>query len=90
MNKAIRHGEVVFIPVNEVPSGAAKKVKSHIVGNSETGHHHVLEGTEFEVTEVSKNELYVRLFEPGKLVHLKQTDKHKTLPVAPGKYKITY
>lgn len=90
MNKAIRHGEVVLTPVTEVPKGKTSKQTSFIVGHSETGHHHVLQGTEFEVTEISKNELYIRLFQPGKLVHQKQVDKHKTLPVSPGMYKISY
>lgn len=87
MNKPIRHGEIMLVPVSEIPEGETVRHTSYIIGHSETGHHHVLEGTEFEVTELSNDELYFRLFEPTKLVHKKQTDKHKTLVVNPGIYK---
>lgn len=88
MNKAIRHGEVLLIPINTKVKG--KEYTSFIVGHSETGHHHVLESKRpFVVSEADK-QFVIELFEPAKLVHKKQIDKHKTLPVAPGKYKVVY
>lgn len=88
MLKAIRHGENILIPVKKA-EGKASKHKSFIVGHSETGHHHVLESkTDFEVIEGEKEELFVRLFEPGKIVHQKTYDKHNTLTVVPGTYKV--
>lgn len=84
---AVRHGEIMLMPVREVPRGNTQKVDSYIVGHSETGHHHVLEGATFEVTEDEKKELYFRLFEPTKLVHKKTTDKHRTLTIPAGIYK---
>jgi len=87
MNKAIRHGEIMLVPVGDVPTGKTSKCSTYIVGHSETGHHHVLEGTEFEVTETEKQELYFRLFEPTKLVHKKTADRHKDLVVPAGIYK---
>lgn len=86
MNKPIRHGEIMLVPVEDIPAGKTTKPDLFIVGHSETGHHHVLEGN-FEVTETDKQELFFRLFEPAKLVHKKAADRHKDLVVAPGLYK---
>jgi hypothetical protein len=87
MNKPLRHGENLLLPVDTI-QGKAKKYKTYIVGHSETGHHHVLESTApFDVV-VTDEELYLTLFEPANLVHKKTTDKHNTLIVAPGKYKV--
>lgn len=89
MNKCIRHGEALLVPVKEFPA-KAKVFTSYVVSHSETGHHHVLESKhEFEVA-VDKEDLYLRLFEPAKLVHKKSVDKHNTLTVAPGRYKVVY
>lgn len=86
---AIRHGEVLLQPVEKAPEGKVTKHKTFIVGHSETGHHHVLEATKsFEVTKMSNDELYVRLFEPAKLVHKKTVNRHHDLAVIPGIYKV--
>jgi len=86
---AIRHGEIILQPVSKMPKSEKQLATKHIVGHSETGHHHVLESkTEFEWTKDNKQELYVRLFEPAKLVHQKTTNKHKTLTISAGIYKV--
>lgn len=93
MNKPIRHGEILLMPVKSIPTGrkmTITKVDQFIVGHSETGHHHVLESNKditFEVTQDEKEQLYFRLFVPTNLVHKKATDKHKTLKVPAGLYK---
>ena len=87
MNKPIRHGEIMLVPVDHIPKGKTTKHTSYIVGHSETGHHHVLEQTDFEVTETDNNELFFRLFAPGKLVHKKATDRHKDLVIPIAMYK---
>lgn len=85
---AIRHGENVLKPV-EKTEGKVSKYKIYIVGHSETGHHHVLESKyEFEVIEGEKEELFVRLFEPAKIVHQKTFDVHRTLEVPAGTYQV--
>jgi hypothetical protein len=84
---SIRHGEIMLIPVGNIPKGKTEKHNKFIVGHSETGHHHVLEGETFEVTETEKKELYFRLFKPTDLTHQKTTDKHRTLTVPAGIYK---
>ena len=90
MKKPIRHGEIMLVP-DKIPEqcGEASQTLSYVVGHSETGHHHVLESpVNFEViSDIEKQELYFRLFEPAKLVHKKQTDRHKTLTIPAGTYK---
>lgn len=98
MSKYYRHGEVVLSRLDELPQFSKKlgitlaQYDAAIVGHSETGHHHVLESkTKFNVwTMKDKQELYLELFEPAKIVHKKQIDKHKTMPVEPGIYRVTY
>lgn len=87
MNKPIRHGEVMLVPVNKVPKGKTTKHDLFIVGHSETGHHHVLVSEQMEITETEKHDLYVRLFNPAQLEHKKTTDKHNTLTIPRGIYK---
>lgn len=88
VNKLIRHGEAMLVPITDKIVG--KEHISFVVAHSETGHHHVLESkTPFIVSEVDKQFL-IELFEPAQLVHKKTSDKHKTLPIAPGKYKVVY
>lgn len=86
-NKPIRHGEVLLVPVNKILAGRPMRATSFIVGHSESGHHHVLE-SEAPFSVQDKKELYLRLFEPAKLVHLKETNTHKTLTVPAGVYKV--
>lgn len=88
MSKAIRHGEIMLVPVDKVPDGLqVKRVSSYIVGHSKTGHNHVLEQTDFEVLEDANNDVFFRLFAPGKLVHKKATDRHRDLVVPAGIYQ---
>lgn len=87
MNLVIRHGENLLLPIDR-KLNTTKSTKTYIVGHSETGHHHVLESkTDFDV-EVDRDELYLRLFEPAKLVHKKSFDKHRTLNIPAGTYKV--
>lgn len=88
-NVNIRHGEVFLQKVKKA-TGTSEKHSSFIVGHSESGAHHVLESpTDFEViTDKSKQELFIRLMEPGKLVHKKTVNRHKDLVVEPGTYKV--
>lgn len=89
---AIQHGEALLLPVDSIPTGTTERVTTKIVAHSETGHHHVVESkTEFEtIGDVDKKDLYLRLFEPAKLVHKKTTDKHRTITVPKGDWKILH
>lgn len=87
-NKCIRHGETMLIPIKGKVEGAEYNI--FIIAHSETGHHHVLESkVPFVVSEQDK-QFVIELFEPAKLVHKKQVDKHKTLDIPAGKYKVAY
>jgi hypothetical protein len=88
MSKPIRHGECLLLPVTDEVAGTQHT--SFIIAHSETGHHHVLESKKPFTISKSDKQFLIELFEPAKLVHKKTTDKHKTLPVAPGKYKVIY
>lgn len=86
MNKPIRHGETMLIPIATKVTG--KEHTSYILSHSETGHHHVLESKNPFVVSESDKQFVIELFAPAKLVHKKTIDKHKTLPIAPGRYKV--
>lgn len=92
LRTAIQHGECLLVPVKSIPIGKTERIISKIVAHSETGHHHVIESkTEFEtIGSIDKKDLYLRLFEPAKLVHKKTADKHKTLTVPIGDWKILH
>jgi hypothetical protein len=84
---AVTHGELVFLPIDELPKGEVQSTKSYIAGHSETGHHHVLEAdTEFKVVEGETRA--VLLNDVAKLFHQKTYDIHETRTLAPGVYKI--
>lgn len=89
---AIQHGEALMLPVDKMPKGKVTKVTKQIIAHSETGHHHVVEAKqEFEVMgSLEKEDLYLRLFEPARLVHKKATEKHKDLIVPKGDWKILH
>lgn len=86
MNKPIRHGETMLVPITDDVKG--EKHTTYIIAHSETGHHHVLESDKAFVISETDKQFVVELFEPAKLVHKKSVDAHATLTVAPGKYKI--
>lgn len=89
--KPLQHGEVMLVPVIEVPEGMKQhRTKSFIVAHSETGHHHVLEcDQEMAVySDEEENKFFVQLFAPGKLVHKKTYDSHKTLEADPIIYEV--
>jgi hypothetical protein len=86
----LQHGEVLMVPVSRMPKGKINKVNEQIIAHSETGHHHVVESeTAFDVV-MDKLDMYLLLNRPAKLVHKKAVDKHKTLTVPKGIWKILH
>lgn len=93
---AIRHGEVLLIPVDEMPENVEQIYKGSrfIVGHSETGHHHVAVGTRqdsliaFKPVGADTNDLYLKVATKSKLEHLKTFDKHETKTLNPGVYLV--
>ena len=93
MNTPIQHGENILIPVDSMPTGKKVTTKTLIVGHSETGHHHVLElpiSGAVVYQDEKTDELYVELLEKAMLSHSKTHDKHDTLTVLPGIYKVRH
>lgn len=91
-NLIVRHGEVILKEITSIPKEAklVKTGKDHIVGHSETGHHHVLELSTkaLRVYELD-NELYLDVGDTGTLVHKKSgSDIHTPHQITPGKYKV--
>lgn len=83
--KGIRHGEIALIPVRSIPrEGNIIPRGDYIVGHSETGHFHILEGTAFEVTEQDDGNIFVNVLKDTKLVHKKTHDKHRALVIPPS------
>lgn len=85
-----QHGEVFLQPITKMPEGKTEKYRTFIVGHSESGHNHVLESdVDMEVMPADeKYDLYIRLFEPAKLVHKKSFDIHETQIIVPGDYAV--
>lgn len=80
------HGEITYTP-DVMPEGENKKVRSLIIGHSETGHHHVLEcDTEFDRI-MTDNGIYVLLHVEARLYHKKDHDIHETRILQPGAYR---
>jgi hypothetical protein len=85
----IRHGEILLLPVNVVPSGSIESVPSCIVGHSESGHHHVLESDEvFEQIVTANGDLFVDLIRDTALRHHKSYQQHRALTVPAGIWKV--
>jgi len=87
----IRHGELFIRPVKKLPKGNKLAINSFVIGHSETGHHHVLEG-EIEVIEPKNldDNIFFELLGSGKVVHQKTVNRHDNLGLAPGKYEVTH
>lgn len=92
---AIRHGEVLLIPVDAMPEvQQIFEGKKYIVGHSETGHHHVAVGTKAKALTVFKpigadtQDLYLRVNSTSKLEHVKTFDAHETKMLNEGLYLV--
>jgi hypothetical protein len=95
---AVAQGELYIRPVAALPDGCTPMKADgdhYIVGHSETGHHHVLDRSCCEVVAgpASANPagmaiLYAIVKEPTALTHLRSTDTHAPMMLAPGVYEI--
>lgn len=90
MRTPIRHGEVMLVPVGSAPDGATERVTSCIVGHSESGHQHVLDGDlEFATIVSASGTLYVDLDAPTRLTHREgQHDQQRDLEVPAGAWRV--
>lgn len=84
----VRHGEVALIPYKGKATGKVlSHNKNYVLAHSETGHHHVLEGSAFDVLETKDKLIIVNLFDDTALVHHKTFDKHRTIGLPPSVLK---
>lgn len=88
--KAIRHGEILLIPIDELPKNIEQvfEGKEFIVGHSETGHHHVAVGdvTAFRPLGADSKDVYLRVNRDSIVEHRKTFDKHETKTLFEGLY----
>jgi hypothetical protein len=91
--KAIRHGEVMIVPVGEIPADSAEiySGREFVVGHSETGHNHVAVGdiTMFRPRGADDSTLFMRVNRDSVLEHRKSFDKHETKTLLTGLYTVT-
>lgn len=82
-----RHGEALLVQVDKMPTKKTKTSNKLIVSHSETGHHHVLEGTDIDWAKFRDN-IFFEVKQDTPLVHKKTYDKHETIIITPGIYKV--
>lgn len=91
--RAVRHGEIMLIPVDALPDGLATVESGNrvIVGHSESGHHHVAVAEANDLTLLrpagaDSTDLYLEVKSAARIEHLKPYDRHETKPIQPGYY----
>lgn len=92
----IAQGDVIFVPVTEIPSQfldtpAKSENGAFIVAHSETGHHHIVMERPnvrmFKGMDMFRDFLNITE-EPAKVEHLREHHTHKTVVLAPGNYEV--
>lgn len=94
--KMIRHGELLIMPLDELPKDVQEvaTAKSHIIGHSETGHHHLAVADTLDALTLYKPigadsaDLYLKVTAPARVEHKKSFDKHQTLDLSEGVYLV--
>lgn len=92
MTTYIAQGDLNIFGVDSIPDGLRElKPKSgkHILAHSETGHHHVIDGSAVRVFEQDEFVSYLDVQKPSNVVHLRSFDTHETVNLNPGQYRIT-
>lgn len=97
--KTAAQGEISIRRIDNLPDGLISRESSdgrHIIGHSETGHHHsmaasnvmVLDKPDFSSSE-GFSRFYISVIEPTALEHERDFDTHEALLFEPGIYEIT-
>ncbi|MCG8614513.1 MAG: hypothetical protein MI864_28705 [Pseudomonadales bacterium] len=86
-------GDVNIFDCNDIPAGL-EKAPLHsdgrpIVGHSETGHMHVVDGNSVTVYQQDDFVSYLDVKKEVDIIHLRSFDTHKTITLPPGQYRIT-
>lgn len=86
-------GDLNIIAVDSLPDGLvekkAEKDGKHILAHSETGHHHVVDGSTVRVLDQDEFTSYMEVKEETNVVHLRSFDTHETIALPPGNYLLT-
>lgn len=95
LETTLRHGEVYFCLVDELPdlSGLNETERNgagqYIVGHSESGNNHVVEGNAVRVVDQDEFVSYAEVREPAKVIQLKTgPDRHGDGVIGAGNYLI--
>jgi hypothetical protein len=83
----LRQGDVLLIPVEEVPDeGFLIELSSRIVlaEGETTGHAHAVLGDGVELFEMDGETRYIDVVGPAELVH----EEHETISLQPGAYEV--
>jgi len=93
--RAVRHGEIMLIPVDRLPENleVVQKGKRVIVGHSESGHHHVAVCEAADLTLLRPKgadspDLYLEITAPSRIEHLKTSERHETKTLEAGYLRI--
>jgi hypothetical protein len=91
MNEPLRQGDILLIPVPEIPTGLAKlpRDKGRIVlaEGEVTGHFHAIEATEAALHAGSVEDIENRFLAVEAEVALNHPE-HKTIVIQPGNYRV--
>ena len=88
-------GELLFEYIDALPAGAVEimsDAEHHIVGHSETGHHHVMSIGRVRHFRDTRNPMvtYLLINEPDELRHLREFDTHRSLAFRPGVVRVDH
>lgn len=80
--KMRRHGDLLIVEVDNIPSEAKLKEGRILAYGEVTGHKHVMDVG--ELFETREGKLYLKLGKMGKLSH----EEHKQITLPPGSYEV--
>ena len=86
-------GELTFVRINSFPKEIGKEVAPEkngllIVGHSETGHHHVLDGECATLTRIDVFTQFLNVKKVCEVKHQREFDTHKTIVLQKGMYRV--
>lgn len=90
--KYIAQGDLNIFSVDIIPDGLTEKEPengNHVLAHSETGHHHVIDGSAVRVFEQDEFISYLDVEKESNVVHLRSFDTHEPVALSPGQYRIT-
>lgn len=86
-------GDLLIRRVDRLPDNVTKKPVTkeghHIVAHSETGHHHVVDGSHVDYyTSDDTMVAYIEVHEPTPIQHLREFDTHAPINIPAGIFEL--